>query len=205
MFDETGEGHWSFTSSSMVETATDLSPLLAGDEDDPLPYVKRRRVPIGTLFTTDPNEKPLKARLAISTTYAGASPGLWDGSGTWQNVVGGFDLLADRLGIWINVPNPNGWNIGAPTATGMPYPAGVVKGVEDQANTGAPHFTLRLTCVIEGDSVIQGKADQRPTSSTSFPITRLVDAGDRYFKQTIAAKSEFNTGSSPIIVRDDTR
>ena len=86
----------------------------------------------------------------------------------------------------------------------MPYPAGVVKGVEDQANTGAPNFALRLTCVIEGDSVIQGKADQRPTSSTSFPITRLVDAGDRYFKQTIAAKSEFNTGSSPIIVRDDT-
>ena len=126
VFDETGEGHWSFTSSSMVTKATDLSKLLAGDEENPLPYVKRRRVPIGTLFTTDPNRKPLRARLAISTNYGGSSPGLWDGSGSWQSVVGGFDLLADRLGIWVNVPNPNGWNIGAPTATGMPYPAGVV-------------------------------------------------------------------------------
>jgi hypothetical protein len=204
VFDETGEGHWSFTSASMVTKATDLSKLLAGDADSPLPYVKRRRAPIGTLFTTDPNRKPLRARLAISTNYAGPSPGLWDGSGSWQSVVGGFDLVADRLGIWVNVPNPNGWNIGAPTATGMPYPAGVVRGVEDQANSGAPHFTLRLTCVIEGDSVIKGTAGQRPSSSASFPITRLVDARDRYFKQIIAANSEFNTTSSPITVRDDT-
>ena len=37
---------------------------------------------------------------------------------------------------------------------GVAYPAGVVKGVEDQANTGAKHFTLRLTCVVEGDRVL---------------------------------------------------
>jgi hypothetical protein len=205
VFDETGEGHWDFPSASIVETATPLTKLLGGGADDPQPCVKRRRVPAGELFSVDSNRKPLKARLAVSTNYAGPSPGLWDGTGTWQPVAGGFNLLDDRLGIWVNVPNPNGWNIGAPTMTTvMPYPAGVVKGVEDQANPGAPHFVLRLTCVIEGDSALKAKAGLRPSSSTSFAVTRRVDAGGRYFKQVIAAGSEFNTTASPVVVRDDT-
>jgi hypothetical protein len=204
VLDETGEGHWSFTTSTTVKTATDLSSLLAGTSVNPLPYVRRRRTPIGELFTTDPNHIPLKSRLAISTNYAGASPGIWDGTGTWQSVVGGFSLLPDRLGIWINVPNPNGWNIGVPTVTGMPYPAGVVKGIESQASSGGTNFFLRLTCVIVGDSTIHGLAKPRPSSSTRYAITRRVDAGDRYYKQVIAANSEFNTTSSQIVVRDDT-
>ncbi len=205
VFDETGEGHWSFPTASLVHTATPLDALLAGDDPkNPDPWVKRRRVPKGELITTDANFKPLKARLAISTNYASPSPGLWDGTGTWQSVVGGFSLLEDRLGIWINVPNPNGWNIGVPSAAGMPYPAGVVKGVEDQANAAATHFVLRLTCVIDGDLGIQATAGQRPSSSTSFAITRRIDASDRYFKQVVAANSEFNTTASPVVVRDDT-
>jgi hypothetical protein len=204
VFDETGEGHWDINNSSMLTTATPLTALLGGDGDKPQPLVKRRRVPAGELFSVDSNRKPLKARLAISTDYAGPSPGLWDGTGTWQNVVGGFDLLNDRLGIWVNVPNPNGWNIGAPTAMGMPYPTGVVKGVEDQAGSSAHHFCLRLTCVIEGDSSLKATAGRRPSSSTSFAVTRRVDAGGRYFKQVIAAESEFNPTGSPIVVRDDT-
>jgi hypothetical protein len=204
VFDETGEGHWDFASSSLVYDAPSLDDLLGGDQDDPAPVVKRRRVPDGDLFTTDANLRPLKARLAISTNYAGTAPGLWDGTGTWQPVVGGFELLGDRLGIWVNVPNPNGWNIGVPTAPGMPYPSGVVKGVEDQANAGAPHFFLRLTCVIEGDQGLAATAGQRPSSPTSFAITRRIEASDRYFKQVIAATSEFNTTDDPVVVRDDT-
>jgi hypothetical protein len=204
VFDETGEGHWDFASSSLVNRPTSLADLLQGNQTPPPPYVKRRRVPAGELITTDSNQKPLKARLSMSTDYTGPSPGLWDGTGTWQTVVGGFDLLADRLGIWVNVPNPNGWNIGLPTASGMPYPAGVVKGVEDQANSGAPHFVLRLTCVIEGDNGLGATAGQRPSSASSFQVTRRVDGSDRYFKQVVAAGSEFNTTGSPVVVRDDT-
>ena len=205
VLDETGEGHWVFTSSSLGHEATALDDLLAGDDKEhPDPWVKRRRVPEGELFTTDANLKPLRARLAISTDFAGASPGLWDGTGTWQSVVGGFGLLEDRLGIWVNVPNPNGWNIGVPTAAGMPYPAGVVKGVEDQANVGAKHFYLRLTCVIEGDLSLKATAGRRPSSSSSFAITRRIDASDRYFKQVVAANSEFNPNPDPVVVRDDT-
>ena len=106
-----------------------------------------------TLFSLDANRKPLRAQLSISTNYAGTQPGLWDGSGTWQPVGSGFELLRDRLGVWINAANPNAWNIQASRVAGAPYPAGVVRGVEDQVAGGSRRFTLRLTCVIEGDQV----------------------------------------------------
>jgi len=211
VLDETGEGHWDFASGATSTKPTDLSAPLACDAPPPATAgeappvaVKRRRVPGGELLTKDPNNKPLRARLAISTNYNGPSPGVWDGSGTWQPVVGGFDLCVDRLGVWVNVPNPNGWNVGMPTAAGMPYPSGVVKGVEDQADAGAAHFALRLTCVIEGDRAIKAAAGPRPSSASAFAVTRLVDAGDRYFKQVVAPGSEFNPGAAPLVVRDDT-
>ena len=204
LFDETGEGHWNFGSASLDTTIPPLSALFVDDKGTAIPYVNRRRLPSGELFTTDSNLKPLKVRLAISTDYAGRAPALWDGSGTWQTVVGGYDLLRDRLGIWINVSNPNGWNIGIPTTSGLPYPAGTVRGVEDQANTGAHHFSLRLTCVIEGDQALKATAGQRPSSPSSFAITRRIDASDRYFKQVISANSEFNATAPAIVVRDDT-
>lgn len=205
VFDETGEGHWDFKSAAIVNTVPSLDSLLgAPTKEKPEAYVKRRRVPSGELFTNDANLKPLKARLSISTDYQGTSPGVWDGSGTWQPVVGGFQLLQDRLGIWINVPNPNGWNVGLPTASGLPYPSGIVRGVEDQANSTASHFVLRLTCTIEGDRGVTAIAGQRPSSATSFAITRRIDAGNRYFKRIITAPSEFNSTGQSIVVRDDT-
>jgi hypothetical protein len=204
VFDETGEGHWDWEEAEISNETPSLDDLL-GKEDDPASgYVKRRRVPIGELFTLDPNQKPLKAQLSISTDYDGTQPGLWDGTGTWQPVGGGFELLKDRLGIWINVPNPNRWNIQASKVAGMPYPSGVVKGVEDQANSDAKHFVLRLTCVIEGDHVITATADRRPSSPTSYTILRHVDARDRYARHVVAANSEFNPSSDEIVVRDDT-
>ncbi len=205
VFDETGEGHWDFTTSALDHEAPPLDDLLAGDDPKkPDPWVKRRRVPKGELITTDANFKPLRARLAISTDFEGDAPGLWDGGGTWQDIAGGFSLLKDRLGIWINVPNPNNWNIGIPSEDGMPYPAGVVRGVEDQAAAGATNFYLRLTCVVDGDLGLKARADQRPSSSSSFAITRRIDGSDRYFKQVVAANSEFNPTANPVIVRDDT-
>ena len=205
VFDETGEGHWNFTTSATVNDVPSLAALLGlATKENPEPYVKRRRIPSGELFTADSNRKPLRVRLAISTDYVGKSPGVWDGTGTWQTVVGGYQLLQDRLGVWINVPNPNGWNVGAPTAAGLPYPSGVVRGVEDQANTRATHFVLRLTCVIEGDRGLTAVAGQRPSSATSFAITKRIDASDRYFKQVVGARSEFNTTGLPVVVRDDT-
>ena len=203
VFDETGEGHWDWTSGTISTDVPSLDELLGSEDDPTVGYVKRRRIPIGELFSLDPNQKPLKAQLSISTNYTGLKPGLWDGTGTWQPVGGGFELLKDRLGIWINVPNPNSWNIQSSKVTGAPYPAGVVKGVEDQASKGAKHFSLRLTCVIEGDQILAATADRRPSSPTSYTITRRVDARDRYAKHVVAAHSEFNSGSDALVVRDD--
>ena len=203
VFDETGEGHWSPTTTQKSITVPSLDALLGAEDDPDTGYVRRRRVPIGELFSLNPNQKPLKARLSISTDFNGSSPGLWDGTGTWQPVGGGFELLPDRLGIWVNAPNPNSWNIQPSRVGNAPYPAGVVKGIEDQALSGSKHFTLRLTCVIEGDHVLSATADRRPSSPTGYTITRRVDARDRYVKHLIAAGSEFNPGSQPVVARDD--
>ena len=205
VFDETGEGHWSWSSSSMVNTVASLSGLFSPDPSHPTPYANRRRVPVGDLFTRDPNEKRLRARLSISSDYAGPQPSLWDGTGTWQPVNGGFALLRDRLGIWINAANPNGWAIGTSYASGAPYPSGVVRGVEDQAVAGRTRFALRLTCVIEGDNLLSATAARRPSSPTMFQVLRRIDARDRYFKHLIAPNSEFNSTSSFVTDRDDSQ
>ena len=204
VFDETGEGHWDRTSGSMSQSVPSLDALL-GDSANAVPaYAVRRRSPIGELFTLDGNLKPLKAQLSISTDYEGEQPGLWDGTGTWQPVESGFQLLRDRLGIWVNVTNPNQWLIQPSRVANAPYPAGVVKGVEEQANSVGTRFTLRLTCVIEGDQGIAATAERNPASPSRFTVARQVDARDRYARHLIAATSEFNTGSQPIVVRDDT-
>ena len=170
IMDETGEGHWDFDSASMVNTVPSLQPLLGNEKRESTSFVKRRRIPLGELISTDPNQKPLKPRLAISTNYTGAKPGLWDGSGTWQTVMGGFELLQDRLGVWISAQNPNSWNIGASQLAGAAYPSGIVRGVEDQADPTSVPFLLRLTCVIKGDKILSATANKRPASPTVFTI-----------------------------------
>ena len=206
VFDETGEGHWDWPSSSTVTTVAPLDAILEGDDpDDPQPYARRRRVPLGELFTLDPNRKPLRAQLSISTDYAGEQPAVWDGTGTWQPIHGGFELLRDRLGIWINVANPNGWAIGPSTVANAPYPSGVVRGVEAQTAAVGTKFALRLTCVIESDQIIDATADRRPSSPTIYQVLRRVDARDRYFKHLIAPSSEFNTTGSFVTAHDDTQ
>jgi hypothetical protein len=206
VFDETGEGHWDWNASAIVTAVPSLDSLLVGgDPDNPQPYAKRRRVPLGELFSLDPNRKPLRAQLSISTDYAGKQPAVWDGTGTWQSIHGGFELLRDRLGIWINAPNPNGWAIGPSSAANAPYPSGVVRGVEAQTGAVGSRFTLRLTCVIEGDQIIEATAARRPSSPTAYQVLRRVDARDRYFKHLIAPNSEFNTTDSFVTARDDTQ
>ena len=203
ILDETGEGHWDWTSAGLIKSVAPLDALFGDGQGEEKTYVVRRRIPIGALFSVDANQKPLHARLSISTDYAGTQPGLWDGTGTWQPVGGGFELLKDRLGIWISAPNPNSWNIQPSRVASAPYPAGVVRGVEDQANSDAKHFSLRLTCVVEGDRALAATAGRRPSSPTNYAITRRVDARDRYSKQVIAPNSEFNSSSQPQVVRDD--
>lgn len=198
LFDETGEGHYAPGSTTIVNTVQSLDAVLGAGN-----YVKRRRKALGDLITKDEANKIQKARLAISTDYAASAPGLWSGSGTWQPVQGGWELLKDRLGIRITADNPNRWKIGESKVTGHPYPVGVVKGVEAQV-TGGAHFYLRLTCVIEGDQVLEGRANRRTASPVTAAIIRKVDARDRYRTDTVSAHSEFNTTATDVVPRDDT-
>ena len=203
VFDETGEGHWDFTSSSMTTAAPSLDALLGG-RDDPNPLREAAPGPARRAVLDRREPEAAQGPARDLDRLQGPQPGLWDGTGTWQNVIGGFDLLKDRLGIWINAPNPNGWNIGASSVGGMPYPAGVVKGVEDQANAGAPQFTLRLTCVIEGDHVLRprpigGRRARRPSRSPggSTPAT---DISSTWSPRTASSTRP----ARPVVVRDDT-
>lgn len=215
VLDEDGTLHYANGSSDPVNGEATLldslfgppSPVPGDPEGDPVPtYVSRRRPPIGNLFTVDSNGKPMRALLWISTDYAGEIPGLWDGTGTWRQVNGGFELLKDRIGIRITAPNPNAWNVGK-SASGPFQGQQVVKVVECLANPSAenPAFFLRLTCVVEADQGLKAVAELATSSPLTVPITRTVDARDRYAKQTLYYPSANNaSGPDNLVVRDDT-
>lgn len=197
VFDEAGEGHY--------DVADDEAVLEKGDLDDVLgegEYAVRRRKPIGTLISTDDAGKPLRASLSISTDYEGDRAAPWDGTGTWQPIEGGWELLPDRIGIRVTAQNPNRWQIGQSREAGAPFPAGVVKGVELAAGT-APDFFLRLTCVVEADKALKGTAGLRTAAPLPDRVARVVDARDRYALHVVAARSEWNNEEDPVVVRDD--
>jgi len=204
VFNEAGDGYYAAGSTTKLLTIPSLDDVL--DRDGETPYVDRRRVPLADLIAVGPDLRPLKARLDISTDYAGDSPGLWDGTGTWQEVTTStWQLLRDRLGIWVSEENPNRWHIGESSVSGHPYRGGVVRAVEAIAGSEAtiPAFKLRLTCVIEGDRRLRAVADRRGRSPLSTAIARQIDARDRYFYDVQAAKSLHNPGDDPAVVTDD--
>lgn len=204
VFGEAGDGYYGNGSTTLVTTVPSLDDVL--DPDGDTPYARRRRRPLADLLSVGPDARPLKARLDISTDYAGDLPGLWDGTGTWQRVTTStWQLLRDRLGIWISEDHPNRWHIGESAVSGHPYRGGVVRAVEAISGSEATitDFVLRLTCVIEGDRRVRGVADRRDRSPLSTTIARHIDAKDRFFRDALAAKSCYNTGSTPAVVRDD--
>ena len=198
VFDEAGEGHYLISSSTAYTNVIDLSPIFGSDA-----FTVRRRKPIGELISVDAVGRKMHARLAYTTTYPGSYPKIWDGTATWQEIGGGFNLLHDQIGIWVNVQNPNNWHIGT-DANGGPL---ILKGIEDLVSSASRPFYLRLTVVIEGDQPTSGSAAmQAGITPLSFPITRVVDAADRYRTETIVANSEFNcaSGATNQVKRDDT-
>jgi hypothetical protein len=215
LFDEGGEVHYAINSTTAVTgTATSLDAIFGAPVDDVPQYTKRRRVPLGKLFSVDSNGDPLPARLSISTSYGGASPGLWVGGtetgtgGYWQRVEGQWELLEDRIGIWINCKNPNVWNVGKCDDAHASFPDGKVPVVECMGNptggTKHPGFTLRLTCVIEADRCLAYVAEPSGASPLEPEIFREVDARDRLVYRAVGKNSEFNNTSSSVVVRDDT-
>ncbi|MDR3639060.1 MAG: hypothetical protein P4L84_34970 [Isosphaeraceae bacterium] len=212
IFDETGENHYpngSATASTTIPSLDDIfgAPMGGGGGGPGTPqYVHRRRPPIGTLLAKDGTGQRMRYKLSISTDYAGTYPAVWDGTGTWQEVHGGYELLKDRLGIWVNCQNPNAWKIGKKTEGTGPLSSGVVKAVECMAaaSTANPAFFLRLTCVVEADKRLSYTAAKGATSPLTQTIEQRIDAHDRLRVEIQAKCSEYNTTGSDQKLRDDT-
>lgn len=203
VLNEAGDGYYLEGSAAKVSTVPSLDVIFGSGN-----YTPNRRKPHGELISTDAAGVSRRAILEISTDYTGTTPGVSDRSGHWQQVGGGWELLKDRVGIRINVDDPNKWNIGQTTEANAPFPVGVVRVVESIGNpgasSGAPKFTLRVTVVIEGDKALKCTASPTTETMMSQTVKRVVDARDRYRKDTVCESSAFNDGSPDQIVRDDT-
>jgi hypothetical protein len=204
--DEAGDGHWDAASASWVTKALDLSSIFPPSKQGKSTYVRRLRPGSNILLSTDSKGRPLKAQLALSRDYTGAAPALWDGTGTWQPITGGWELPDDRLGILVTVEDPESWPIGDYTGTNPQEPSLTLRGITSQANPSSPNtrFVLRLTTVIDDDLMLPAVTAPRPASPTVFTLRRRVDARDHFGLDTIAAGSLHNPGSEPLTVRDDT-
>ena len=204
--DEAGDGHWDASSASWQTGPLDLSAIFPATEKGQSSYVRRLRPGSNTLLSRDSKGQPLRAQLALSRDYQGPVPGLWDGSGTWQPIAGGWELLDDRLGILVTVEDPECWPIGDYTGASPQEPSRTLRGITSQSNPSSPNtrFMLRLTTVIDDDLMLPAVIPARKASPTVFTVRRRVDARDHFRLETIAPGSLYNPGTEPIIVRDDT-
>ncbi|MDG3005494.1 hypothetical protein [Paludisphaera mucosa] len=203
--DEVGDGHWDALHAEWSMSALNLSDVFPNDEGGSPTYVKRSRPGSATLVTRDSEGRPLRAQLALSRDYTGPAPAVWDGSGDWQPITGGWQLLEDRLGIYIVVEDPECWPIGDYTGDRPQEASCTLRGVSSQANPTSPNtrFHLRLTTVIEDDLMLPASVDARPASPTSFARRRRVDGRDHFALEAVASRSLYNPGADPKIFRDD--
>ena len=190
--DECGDGHWT-QAGSWSSTPFDFSSVFPPDDDGTPSYTVRYRPGSQTLISADTDGNPLRADLAISFDYTGETAALWDGSGTWQTIKGGWRLLEDRLGIEVTAEDPEQWAtgkgasaVGSSGATAAIVPGGDIRGVTWWASPpqGAPtngvQPVLRLTTVIQDDLRMPISAGKRIASPTRFARWRTVDARDHF-------------------------
>ena len=204
--DEAGDGHWDASSASWQTSPLDLSAIFPATKSGQSTYVRRLRPGSNLLLSRDSKGQPLRAQLGLSRDYQGPVPGLWDGSGTWQPIDGGWKLLDDRLGILVTVEDPECWPIGEYTGGSPQEPSLTLRGITSQSNPSSPNtrFMLRLTTVVDDDLMLPAVIPARRASPTAFTVRRRVDARDHFRLETIAPGSLYNPGTEPIIARDDT-
>jgi hypothetical protein len=221
--DELGEGHWNTQLAKFQKIAFDFAStsfvpaaLFPPDSDDNPRYVKRYRPGQTSLISLDSNGSPLKAELAISFNYAAIPPNIYNGTiaGDWFTVNGGWRLLPDRLGIEVDIDDPEAWDPGKgpdDKILGISYwanpsGAGVIKASWGGKPTN-PSISpvLRLTTVIDDDRMLSARAIYRGTASpTQFARHRRVDCRDHFQFNRIFQGSKYNTGAADVIARDDT-
>lgn len=188
-FDECGEGHWDFATGAKVTHAPgDLDPVLKGKDDRERRYAIRRRPARRQLVTKDSAGKPLAARLEVSGDYAGPQPGVWDGTGSWQLVHGGWTPADDRLGIRVTEHDPNSWGTGAPAPGQADAFGGKLNLVELCAGPSAvsTHPRFRLTVAVPDDRGLDADAGRTAATPSRFTVRRRVDGRDRFRKRVLS-------------------
>ena len=195
--DEAGDGHWDTATSQWVSSPLDLSAIFPANERGKSTYVRRLRPGTRTLLSRDSKGQPRQAQLALSRNYTGPAAALWDGTGSWQPITGGWELLQDRLGIFVTVEDPESWSIGEFTGPDPQEPSRTLRVISSQANPAAPNtrFLLRLTTVIDDDLMLPAVTSARPASPTLFTTRRRVDARDHFGMETVAPGSLYNPSS----------
>lgn len=213
---EGGDSWWSFTLGTLRTTATSMidvfgQPTPGVNGAPPIPkYATRRRKPISKLISRNAGKDQF-AQLWASQNYAGRSPGIWDGTGDWQQLTQGqWQLMKDRIGIRITSPKINDMTFGVPTNTTLPASPkmGAVNLPKCIAAPDAmnPRITFMLLCTVKGDQDLDATAPRRSASPTQFTITRRIATRDRFKKGVLAASSKFNTLTprKEIVLVDDT-
>jgi hypothetical protein len=190
--DECGESHWDWGLNGMLtKRSLDLSDVLGKE------YVRRYRPGRSALLSKDHEGKYLRSQLAFSRDYDGASsersPKLWDGTGTWQPIKAGWELLKDRLGIMVTVDDPEAWKIGKFSKAGKQQSGDVLRTITSLAKPANKNtrFYLRLTTVIEDDFPIQATAPKRVSSPSRFSYTKRIDARDHFKYEKVHSSSPF--------------
>jgi len=198
--DECSDGHYDLDTSTFVtDSPIDLTPIFPDEDDGTATYVSRFRPGSTKLLTLDESEHPKKATLHYSQDYAGDVPSVWDGTGTWTEIHGGWRLLEDRLGIEVTAEDPEAWAVGKGQDA--------IKGITWQADPpSGKQFFLLLTTVIDDDIQLAAAVPARPASPTRYERRRRIDAHDHYRKDTVLAGSWFNqdADAEDIEIRDDT-
>lgn len=215
--DEIGEGHWddhtnTFVANQAYDFGNKTDGIFPSDQNGNPQYVRRYRPASRTLISLDSDGHPLKADLSISLNYLPFAPGIWDGTGNWYSIVGGWEVLPDRLGIRVTVDDLDAWDaktlgkIAGISWWANPTMAGVLPTMfngNPVTPTEIPVF--RLTTVIEDDRMMSVIATKRTASPTQFVRRRRLDAHDHFQYNRVLALSMYNTKGKDLIARDDTK
>jgi hypothetical protein len=222
--DETGDGHYDMGAGDPSFAVPDLSAIFGKPQGQPpVPqYAVRRRPGISPVYSkvAVTGERSTK-RLYISRDFdpnsVAGGAGIWNGTGTWQEVSDGWELLKDRMGIRITATQIDSFKYGgrgSATAGGVVNLVKSMNGPPYDPNAkppqAYPRMTFLLVCVIESDWPLIASAEARPTSTTSFEITRFVNARDRFVYHAIHQSSyllqpDAKGNRTSVVDRDDTQ
>lgn len=239
--DELGEGHlginpdgsqiWRAAQPCLFQDM-DGNPLFEPDDDGSPSFVQRYRPGHRKLISQDSTGRPMEATLTIllPKSAEGSVPMAIDPvlleANDWTalaqdfavfDVVRGWELLPDRLGIRVTADDPEEWSTGnddLPQIQGVTWWANPSSVVEDgSGNPASPIYgatpLLVLTVTIDDDLGMGITAPPLLTSPTVFPRWRVVDARDHFKYTTVSPSSRYyaamgGDGTDPLVVRDDT-